>query len=39
MRRPQKPRESSSHEEILDPSEKAFLKKTVKELVSIISNE
>jgi hypothetical protein len=39
MRRPQKPRESSSHEEILDPSKKAFLKKTAKELVSIISNE
>jgi hypothetical protein len=39
MRRPQKPRKSSSHEEILDPSEEAFLKKTTKELVSIISNE
>jgi hypothetical protein len=39
MRRPQKPRKSSSNEEIIDPSEKAFLKKTTKELVSIISNE
>ena len=27
MRRPQKPRKSSSHEEILDPSEEAFLKR------------
>ena len=27
------------HEEPLDPSEEAFLKKTMKELVSIISNE
>ena len=39
MRRLQKPRKSSSNEEILDPSEKAFLKKTTKELVSIINNE
>ena len=39
MRRPQNPRKSSSHEEILDPSEQAFLKKTTKVLVSIISNE
>ena len=39
MRRPQKPRKSSSNEEPLDPSEEAFLKKTTKELVSIISNE
>ena len=39
MRRPQKPRISSSNEEILDPSEEAFLKKTTKELVSIISNK
>ena len=39
MRRPQKPRKSSSNEEIIDPSEEAFLKKTTKELVSIISNE
>ena len=30
---------SSFHEEPLDPSEKAFFKKTTKELVSIISNE
>ena len=39
MRRPQKSKESSSNEEPLDPSEEAFLKKTTKELVSIISNE
>ena len=39
MRRPQKSRKSSLHEEPLDPSEEAFLKKTTKELVSIISNE
>ena len=39
MRRPQKPRKSSSHEEPLDPYEEAFLKKTTKELVSIIRNE
>ena len=39
MRRPQKPRKSSTNEEPLDPSEEAFLKKTMKELVSIISNE
>ena len=39
MRRPQKPRKSSSNEELLDPFEEAFLKKTTKELVSIISNE
>jgi len=39
MRRPQKPRNSSLHEETLDPSKEAFLKKTTKELVSIISNE
>ena len=39
MRRPQKSRKSSSHEEPLDPFEEAFLKKTMKELVSIISNE
>jgi hypothetical protein len=38
MRRPQKPRKSS-YEEPLDPSKEAFLKKTMKELVSIISNE
>jgi hypothetical protein len=38
MRRPQKPRKSSC-EEPLDPYEEAFLKKTMKELVSIISNE
>jgi len=39
MRRPQKPWKSSPHEEIFDPSEEAFLKKTMKELVSIITNE
>ena len=39
MRRSQKSRKSSSHEESLDPSKEAFLKKTTKELVSIISNE
>jgi len=39
MRRPQKSRKSSSHDEPLDPSEEAFLKKTMKELVSIISSE
>jgi hypothetical protein len=33
MRRPQKPRKSSSNEEPLDPSEEAFLKKTSKMLV------
>ena len=38
MRRPQESRKSL-HEEPLDPSEEAFLKKTMKELVSIISNE
>ena len=38
MRRPQKSRKSL-HEEPLDPSKEAFLKKTMKELVSIISNE
>ena len=32
-------RKSSSNEETLDPFEEAFLKKTMKELVSIISNE
>jgi hypothetical protein len=39
MRKPQKPRKSSPHEEILDPSDEPFLKKTTKELVSIIGNE
>ena len=34
MRRPQKPRKSSSNEEIIDSSAEAFLKKTMKELVS-----
>ena len=38
MRRPQKARKSSSKDEPLDPSEEAFLKKTMKELVYIISN-
>ena len=39
MRSPQKSRKSSSNEEPLDPSKEAFLRKTTKELVSIISNE
>jgi len=39
MRKPQKPRKLSSNEEILDPSEEAFLKKITKGLVSIIRNE
>ena len=39
MRRPQKSRKSSFYEEPLDPSKEAFLIKTTKELVSIISNE
>ena len=39
MRRSPKPRKSSSQEEIIDPSKEPFLKKTTKELVSIISNE
>ena len=39
MRRSQKSKKSSFHEEPLDPSEKVFLKNTTKELVSIISNE
>ena len=39
LRRPQKSRKSSLLEEPLDPSKEAFLKKTMKELVSIISNE
>ena len=38
MRRPQKSRKSLNKEP-LDPSEEAILKKTTKELVSIISNE
>jgi hypothetical protein len=38
MRRPQKSKKSS-YEEPLDPSKEAFLKKTMKELVSIINNE
>ena len=38
LRRPKKSRKSL-HEEPLDPFEEAFLKKTTKELVSIISNE
>ena len=39
MRRPQKSRKPSFHEEPLDLTEEAFRKKTMKELVSIISNE
>jgi hypothetical protein len=38
MRKPQEPRKSSSVEP-LDPSEKAFRKKTTKDLVSIMSDE
>ena len=38
VRRPQKSRKSLNKEP-LDPSEEAFIKKTTKELVSIISNE
>jgi len=34
-----KPQESSIHEQILDSTEEAFLKETVKGLTSIISNE
>ena len=30
MRRPQKPRKSSSNEEVVDPSKEAFVKKTTK---------
>jgi hypothetical protein len=37
--KPQKPKKSSLQKEPLDPSEEAFLKWTLKELVSIISNE
>jgi hypothetical protein len=39
VRKPQEPKKSSLHKEPLDPSEEAFLKRTTKELVSIISNE
>jgi hypothetical protein len=39
VRKPQEPKKSSLHKEPLDLSEKAFLKRTTKELVSIISNE
>jgi hypothetical protein len=39
VRKPQEPRKSSHQKEPLDPSEEAFLKRTMKELVSIISNE
>jgi hypothetical protein len=39
VRKPLEPKKSSLHKEPLDPSEKAFLKRTTKELVSIISNE
>jgi hypothetical protein len=37
--KPQEPKKSSLPKEPLDPSEEAFLKTTMKELVSIISNE
>jgi hypothetical protein len=39
VRKPQEPKKSSPHKEPLDPFEEAFLKRTTKELVSIISNE
>jgi hypothetical protein len=38
MRKPQEPRKSSSVEP-LDPSKEAFSKKTMKDLVSIMSDE
>jgi hypothetical protein len=38
MRKPQEPRKSSSIEP-LDPSEEAFHKKTMKDLVSVMRNE
>jgi hypothetical protein len=39
IRKPQKPKKSSLQKEPLNPFEEAFLKRTMKELVSIISNE
>jgi hypothetical protein len=39
VRKPQEPKKSSVHKEPLDPSKEAILKRTTKELVSIISNE
>jgi hypothetical protein len=39
LKKPQESKKSSIQKESLDPSEKAFLKRTTKELVSIISNE
>lgn len=39
VRKPQEHKKSSLQKEPLDPSEEAFLKRTTKELVSIISNE
>jgi hypothetical protein len=39
VRKPQELKKSSLHKEPLDPLEEAFLKRTMKELVSIISNE
>ena len=39
MRKTQKPQKSSFHEEVFDPSKEVFLKKTMKEQVSIITNE
>jgi hypothetical protein len=39
IRKPQKSKKSSHQIESLDPSDQAFLKKTTKELVPIISNE
>jgi hypothetical protein len=39
VRKPQEPKKSSLHKEPLDSSKKAFLSRTTKELVSIISSE
>jgi hypothetical protein len=39
VRKPQELKKSSLHKDPLDPSEEAFLERTTKELVSIISNE
>jgi hypothetical protein len=39
VRKPTEPKKSSLQKEPLDPFEETFLKRTMKELVSIISNE
>jgi len=39
MRKPQKPRKSSSNEEPLDPSEEAFLKKTTNTTREVLIND